>query len=81
MFGVDEGEMLLARLNPGDRANLEALVDAFIAQELPAVGAGRIAYAADCFEAHAARYPEPQRRVVLSFAAALRERQCRTPRH
>lgn len=81
MFGVEDGELLLARLNPGDRANLEALVDTFIADELPAAGAGRLAYAAECFEARAAGYPEPQRRVVLSFAAALRERERRRRRH
>ena len=74
MLGPDEGEILLARLDPMDRASLESLVDAFIRDELPSEGAGCIAYAATSFEERAADLPDPQRRVVLRFAAALRVR-------
>jgi hypothetical protein len=70
----EDGEMLLARLGPMDRASLDALVEAFIREKLPAEGAGRIAYAARAFEARAVDLPETKRRVVLRFAAALRER-------
>jgi hypothetical protein len=70
----EDGETLLARLGARDRASLEAQVEAFIREELPLEGAGRIAYAASIFEERAAALPEPKRRVVLRFAAALRER-------
>ena len=81
MLGLEEGEILLARLDPMDRASLEALVDSFLRDELPSEGAGGIAYAAASFEQRAAALPEPQRRVVLRFAAALRERLARLRCH
>ena len=81
MLETEEGEMLLARLEPVDRATLEDLVESFIRNELPSEGAGCIAYAAASFEERAAGLPEPQRRVVLRFAAALRERLARLRRH
>ena len=74
MLEPEEGEMLLARLGPFDRASLEELVDSFIHDKLPSDSAGCIAYAAASFEERAAGLPEAQRRVVLRFAAALRER-------
>lgn len=77
----DENEALLARLAPSDRAGLEALVDAFIREQLPSDGAGCIAYAATSFEERAAALPDPKRVVVLRFAAALRERLARLRRH
>jgi len=81
MLEPEEGEMLLARLGPFDRASLEELVDSFIHDELPSGGAGCIAYAASSFEDRAAALPEAQRRVVLRFAAALRERLVQLRRH
>ena len=81
MLGLEDGEMLLARLDPIDRASLEAMVDSFLRDELPSQGAGSIAYAAASFEERAADLPEPQRRVVLRFAAALRERLATMRRH
>jgi hypothetical protein len=77
----DENAALLARLGPSDRAGLEALVDAFIREQLPSDGAGCIAYAATSFEARAAGLPDPKRVVVLRFAAALRERLARLRCH
>jgi hypothetical protein len=70
----DDNEALLTRLAPTDRAGLDALVDAFIRDQLPSDGAGCIAYAAHSFEARAEALPDPKRIVVLRFAAALRER-------
>lgn len=81
MHEWDENAALLARLAPQDRAGLEALVDAFIREQLPSAGAGCIAYAANSFEERAAGLPDPKRVVVLRFAAALRERLARLRCH
>jgi hypothetical protein len=81
MRDLEDGEVLLARLAPVDRATLDDLVDSFIRDELPLDGPGRLAYAAAAFEQRAARLPEAQRLVVLRFAAALRERNARRRRH
>lgn len=81
MLDLEDGEMLLARLTPMDRASLEQLVDSFIRDELPSGGPGCVAYAANAFEERAARLPESQRLVVLRFAAALRERNARLRCH
>jgi hypothetical protein len=78
---IDEGELLLARLDPLDRAGLEELVDSFIRDELPSAGAGCIAYAAASFQERALAMPDPQRQIVLRFAAALRERLARLRCH
>lgn len=81
MLGTEEGEMLLARLDPIDRASLDSLVESFVRDELPSESAGCITYAVNAFEERAADLPEPQRRVVLRFAAALRERLARMRCH
>ena len=81
MLDPEDSEILLAPLNPVDRATLESLVDTFIRDELPSEGPGCIAYAAASFEARAARLPEAQQMVVLRFAAALRERIARLRCH
>lgn len=77
----DEDDGLLARLTPGDRTGLDAMVDAFIRDQLPSDQAGCIAYAARTFEERAAGLPDPKRLVVLRFAAALRERLARLRCH
>lgn len=77
----DENEALLTRLAPTERAGLDALVDAFIRDQLPSDGVACIAYAARSFEARAWDLPDPKRIVVLRFAAALRERLAELRRH
>ena len=81
MVEHEEGEMLLARLEPIDRAMLEELVESFLRNELRSETAGCIAYAAASFEERATALPEAKRRVVLRFAAALRDRLTRLRRH
>lgn len=81
MLEYDDGEILLARLAPVDRATLESLVDSFLRDELPSNSPSGIAYAAASFEERAARLPDAQRLVVLRFAAALRERIARLRCH
>lgn len=81
MRDFDERHLLLTKLDPRDRATLEAMVDGFIHNELPSSEAASIAYAAQEFERRAEALPSPEQVVVRRFAAALRERLARLRCH
>lgn len=74
MLDLDRQPVRLARTGLTDRAVLEALVDAFIRDELPSPDAGAIAYAAEAFERRADALPRAKQVLVRRFAAALRDR-------
>lgn len=70
----DRDHLLLAILEPEDRASIEAVVDEIIASELPTEGPAPLRAAASAFDLRGETLPDDQKLVAWQIAAALRRR-------
>ena len=74
MTRAERDQALLSLLKPGERANLEAQVNEFIANELTNVTAETLRVAAELFEEQTQGLPAGEASAGLLLAALLRVR-------
>jgi hypothetical protein len=72
MHDAERDQMLLAILEPEDRAMIEAAADQFIEEELPHPSRDELCAAAALFDERGLLLPLEDRLVAMQIAAALR---------